>query len=102
MPPGSANMARVAVTLPPTEFLDNTHIRGICTRPQFSADECPTGSVYGEAKAWSPLLEDPLHRTGVHALLEPPAAGSGRRPQRAVRVAVSGRIDAGPRPASAP
>jgi hypothetical protein len=60
MPPGGANIARVAVNLPPSEFLDNDHIRGICTRPQFNAGTCPAGTVYGHSEAWTPLLSDPL------------------------------------------
>jgi hypothetical protein len=94
MPPGSANVGRVAVTLPPTEFLDNTHIRDICTRPQFSADGCPAGSAYGAATAWSPLLENPLSgpvymRSSSHRLPDLVADLKGQ-----FRVAVSSRIDA--------
>ncbi len=60
MPRGGANIARVSVTMPPTSFLDNSHIRGICTRPQFAAGTCAPGTVYGQARAWSPLLSEPL------------------------------------------
>jgi hypothetical protein len=57
---GDANVARAAVTLPGTEFLDNSHIASICTGPQFAAGKCPAGSIYGYAQAWSPLLDQPL------------------------------------------
>lgn len=60
MPEGGANIAQVTAAMPPTEFLDNEHIRDICTRPQFLQGECPADSVYGYAKAWSPLLDKPL------------------------------------------
>ncbi len=60
MPEGGVNVAGVSVTLPPTQFLDQRHLRGICTREQFAAETCPAGSVYGYAKAWSPLLDAPL------------------------------------------
>jgi hypothetical protein len=55
-----ANVARAAVTLPHSEFLEQAHIRTVCTRVQFAAGQCPKGSIYGSAKAWSPLLDQPL------------------------------------------
>ncbi|HVY97574.1 MAG TPA: hypothetical protein VHA54_11500, partial [Solirubrobacterales bacterium] len=57
---GEANVARAAVTLPHSEFLAQEHIRTVCTRVQFAAGQCPKGSIYGSAKAWSPLLDQPL------------------------------------------
>ena len=62
--PGEANFSRAAVTLPRSAFLDQGHIRTICTRVQFAAgaghgSQCPKGAVYGSAKAWSPLLDGP-------------------------------------------
>ncbi len=53
-------MSRVSVTLPHSEFLDNAHIKSPCTRVQFSANQCPPGSLLGFAKAETPLLEKPL------------------------------------------
>jgi hypothetical protein len=58
--PGEANIARTGVTLPHSEFLEQSHIRTVCTRVQFNAGACPQGSVYGHAKAFSPLLDKPL------------------------------------------
>jgi hypothetical protein len=58
--PGEANIGRVSVTLPPSEQLDQSHIRTTCTRIQFAADRCPADSIYGEASATSPLLDAPL------------------------------------------
>jgi hypothetical protein len=58
--PGDANIARTAVTLPHSEFLAQEHIRTVCTRVQFAADACPPASIYGQAKATSPLIDAPL------------------------------------------
>jgi hypothetical protein len=55
-----ANISRVAVALPHSEFLAQEHIRTICTRVQFAAKKCPDGSIYGFAKATTPLLDKPL------------------------------------------
>lgn len=54
---GDANIARAVVALPQSEFLEQAHIRTICTRVRFAADDCPPGSIYGFAKAFSPLVD---------------------------------------------
>jgi hypothetical protein len=61
-PPGSgyANTRSAVVTLPHSEFLEQSHIRTVCTRVQFAADRCPPGSIYGKARATTPLLDEPL------------------------------------------
>jgi hypothetical protein len=60
-PKGSyANIAKTQVTLPHSAFLEQSHIRTVCTRVQFAAKVCPAGSVYGSARAVSPLLDQPL------------------------------------------
>jgi hypothetical protein len=59
-PSGSSNIAKAVVTLPHSEFLAQEHIRTICTRVQFAANNCPAGSIYGKAKAITPLLDDPV------------------------------------------
>jgi hypothetical protein len=58
--PGEANIASAQVKLPPSAFLDQAHIRTVCTRVQFAANQCPQGSIYGTATAVTPLLSDPL------------------------------------------
>jgi hypothetical protein len=58
--PGDANIGRSVVSLPPTEFIDNAHIQNPCTRVQFNAGACPQGSILGNARAVSPLLDAPL------------------------------------------
>ena len=54
---GDANVGRTAITLPRSEFLDQAHIKTICTRVQFAANACPADSVYGWAKARTPLFD---------------------------------------------
>jgi hypothetical protein len=56
----SANIARAQVGLPHSEFLDQGNIGTVCTQPQLKARSCPAGSIYGRAKAWTPLLDKPL------------------------------------------
>jgi hypothetical protein len=59
-PEGQANVARAALTLPRSLFLDQSHIRTVCTRPQLASQTCPKGAVYGQAIAKSPLLDNRL------------------------------------------
>jgi hypothetical protein len=71
--PGDANIGGAQVTLPRSAFLDQAHIRTICTRVQYAAEECPKGSIYGRAKAITPLLDEPIEgpvflRSSVHKL----------------------------------
>jgi len=58
--PGQANIGRVAVTMPPSVFIDQSHISNPCTRVQFAAGACPPKSILGTARATSPLLDEPL------------------------------------------
>ena len=58
--PGYANIGQAAITLPATEFIDNDHINNPCTRVKFNENACPPTSVLGNARAVSPLLDDPL------------------------------------------
>ena len=94
MPKGGANIARAQVTLPKTEFLENAHIKTICTRVQYAARTCPAQSVYGYAKAWSPLLDQPLEgpvylRSSNNPLPDLVASLDGQ-----IHVDLVGRIDA--------
>jgi hypothetical protein len=62
---GEAGIARAEVTLPKSEFIENAHFQTICTRVQFKAGagngaECPARSIYGKAKAVTPILGEPL------------------------------------------
>ncbi|HET8565871.1 MAG TPA: hypothetical protein VFL77_05295 [Solirubrobacterales bacterium] len=58
--PGDANIARASVGLPHALFLDQASLSKICTRVQFAADQCPKKSIYGRARAFTPLLGKPL------------------------------------------
>ena len=58
--PSDANLSRMVLRLPRSAFLDQAHIRTICTRVQFAADSCPPGAIYGKATAFTPLLDEPL------------------------------------------
>lgn len=58
--PGDANIARASVALPHAIFLDQASLSKVCTRVQFAAQACPKKSVYGHARAFSPLLGKPL------------------------------------------
>jgi hypothetical protein len=60
MPEGGANLSGISVALPHSEFLAQEHIRTICTRVQFAADQCPAGSIYGNVTVNTPLLDYPL------------------------------------------
>jgi hypothetical protein len=57
---GDANISRAALTLPHSLILEQGHIGTICTRVQLAAQDCPARSVYGYARAQTPLLDDEL------------------------------------------
>lgn len=57
---GDSNIARTALTMPHSLFLDQGHIGTVCTRPQLASHTCPKASVYGNAEAKSPLLDEKL------------------------------------------
>ena len=70
---GAANMASSIVRLPRSAFLDQAHIRTVCTRVQYAAKQCPPGSIYGHVRAFTPLLDEPLEgpvylRSSSHTL----------------------------------
>jgi hypothetical protein len=62
---GEAGIHKAEVVLPRSEFIANAHFETICTRVQFkqaggNGEACPKGSIYGYAKAITPLLSTPL------------------------------------------
>ncbi len=90
---GDANFKSAVVTLPRSAFLDQAHIRTICTRVQFAAKSCPAGSIYGKATVQTPLLDEPLSgpvylRSSNHNLPDLVVALHG-----IVDITVSSRID---------
>jgi hypothetical protein len=60
MPAHGADIRHAQVALPHSEFLEQGHIGTVCTRVQFAAGRCPAASVYGHARAATPLLDKPL------------------------------------------
>jgi hypothetical protein len=100
MPAGAANIARAQVTLPHSEFLDQAHIGTVCTRVQFAAGagngaECPAASIYGHARAITPLLDNPVEgpvylRSSSHKLPDLVAALNGQ-----INVVLDGKVDTG-------
>ncbi len=96
---GEATIEAAQVTLPKSEFLENANIRTICTRVQFAkgsipGEACPAASVYGYAKATTPILDEPVQgpvflRSSEHELPDLVVAlHSGR-----IDVNLVGRID---------
>jgi len=57
---GQANLSDLVLRLPRSAFLDQAHIRTICTRVQFAQHACPAAAIYGQATAYTPLLDQPL------------------------------------------
>lgn len=55
-----ANIRKASVALPHALFLDQASLAKVCTRVQFAAEQCPKRSIYGKARAFSPLLGKPL------------------------------------------
>jgi hypothetical protein len=91
---GEANIRSAQVTLPPSLFLEQGHIKSICTKAQFAAHTCPRGSIYGHVRAFTPLLEEPMEgpaylRASSHTLPDLVFALRGH----GIEVDVAGRID---------
>lgn len=89
-----ANTAKAVVTLPRSLFLDQSSLSKICTRVQYDANDCPKSSRYGFARAFTPLLDDPLQgpvflRSSDNELPDLVASLRGQ-----VDVDLVGRIDA--------
>jgi hypothetical protein len=91
--PGDANVGRASVALPHALFLKQSSISRICTRVQFAAQQCPKKSVYGFARAFTPLLDKPLEgpvylRSSNHTLPDMVAHLEGQ-----IDIDLDGRID---------
>jgi hypothetical protein len=96
---GEAGVAKARVTLPRSEFIENAHFDTICTRAQFklqggNGEACPAGSVYGWARAKSPILEDPVEgpiflRSSEHQLPDIVASLRGQE----INVHLVGHVD---------
>jgi hypothetical protein len=96
-PGEEANTAKASVALPRSEFIENAHFQTICTRVQFAAGQCPSGSIYGHVTATTPLLDEPLEgpvylRSSNNKLPDVVAALQGP-PSKPIKVELAGRID---------
>ncbi len=94
---GDANIAGASVTLPHSEFLDQGHIRTVCTRVQFAQHKCPAAAIYGNATAVTPLFDEPLSgpvylRSSSHQLPDLVALLRGPDSQP-IEIELSARID---------
>jgi hypothetical protein len=93
-----ANIARAQVSLPHSEFLDQSNIGQACTKTKLAADACTAKSIYGKAKAWSPLLEKPLegpvYLVGGYGYKLPALVAEldGQ-----IKVLLVGKVDSGPK-----
>jgi hypothetical protein len=94
---GYANIARAQVSLPHSEFLDQNNIAQACTKTLLTARACPAKSIYGKAKAWTPLLEQPLqgpvYLVGGYGY-KLPALVAELNGQ--IKVLLVGKVDSGP------
>jgi hypothetical protein len=98
--PGDANIGKAQVTLPPSEFLEQGHLKNVCPRSVWiqgtvPGEKCPANSIYGHAKATTPLLSEPLSgpvylRTGYGTRLPEMVAALNAQE---INVDVVGEID---------
>jgi hypothetical protein len=91
---GYANIARAQVGLPPSEFLDQGNHNQVCKQADLRAGTCPASTIYGHAKAWSPLLDRPLEGPvylGVGFGYKLPALVADLNGQ--VRILLKGKVD---------
>jgi hypothetical protein len=92
-----ANIARAQVNLPHSEFIDQGNLDKTCTKPVLLAGNCPPRTIYGKAKAWTPLLEKPLEGpvflVGGYGY-KLPALVAELNGQ--IRVVLKGKVDSGP------
>jgi hypothetical protein len=91
--PGQANVKLASLALPHSIFLDQSSLGGVCTRPKFAAGECPKKSKFGYARAWTPLLANPIEgpvylRSSNNTLPDLVADLKGQ-----VNIVLDGRID---------
>jgi hypothetical protein len=57
---GDANIKRIAVTLPKSFAIDQSHLGNICSRAQLAAERCAGRQAIGKVKTMTPLLDAPL------------------------------------------
>jgi hypothetical protein len=95
-----ANVAKAQITLPESEYLEQGHLKDVCTKKVFETgkvpgENCPAKSIYGHARATTPLLDKPIEgpvylRTGYGTKL-PELAAALNGPQ--INITLAGKID---------
>jgi hypothetical protein len=92
-----ANVARAQVNLPHSEFIEQSNLNKTCTKPVLLEGKCPKSTIYGKAKAWTPLLDKPL-QGNVYLVggfgFKLPALVAELDGQ--IRVLLAGKVDSGP------
>jgi hypothetical protein len=92
-----ANIRRAQVNLPGSEFLEQNNLNKTCTRPVLLEGKCPKTTIYGKAKAWTPLLDKPLegpvYLVGGYGY-KLPALVAELNGQ--IRILLKGKVDSGP------
>jgi hypothetical protein len=92
-----ANIARAQVNLPHSEFFEQNNLDKICTKPVLLEGKCPKKTIYGKARAVTPLLDKPLEGP-VYVVggfgYKLPALVADLNGQ--IRVLLKGKVDSGP------
>lgn len=92
-----ANIARAQVNLPHSEFIEQSNLNKACTKPVLLEGKCPQSTIYGKAKAWTPLLDKPLEGN-VYLVggfgFKLPALVAELNGQ--IRILLAGKVDSGP------
>jgi hypothetical protein len=88
-----ANIRRASVALPHALFLDQASLATVCTRVQFAAEKCPKRSIYGRARAFTPLLGKPLEGPVYLRSSDNPLPDMVAHLEGQVTVDLVGRID---------
>ncbi len=83
--------------MPHSEFIDQGNLNKTCTRPVLLEGKCPATSIYGRAKAWTPLLDEPLqgpvYLVGGYGYKLPALVAELNGE---IRVVLKGKVDTGP------
>jgi hypothetical protein len=92
-----ANIRRAQVNLPHSEFLEQNNLDKACTKPVLLEGKCSKRTIYGKAKAWTPLLDKPLegpvYLVGGYGY-KLPALVAELNGQ--IRILLKGKVDSGP------
>jgi hypothetical protein len=92
-----ANIAGAQVNLPHSEFLEQNNLDKTCTKPVLLEGKCSKHTIYGKAKAWTPLLDKPLegpvYLVGGYGY-KLPALVAELNGQ--IRILLKGKVDSGP------